>query len=137
MNRVFLLTALFLLCCISAADGEEWVSYSIGPSGESYYDPGNIITYLAEDIVQVWSRTIYSDEGKKLLEQDYKVSDISESKSLQEYNCRTREMRVIKAGYYNSSRKEVVNSGDKPSDWMNIPPGTRAENLYKIVCKQG
>ena len=118
------------------ADGKEWVSYSTGSSGESYYDSESIITYLIEDIVQVWSKTIYSDEGKKILEQDYKVPDISESKSLQEFNCHTRETRTITAGYYNSSQKEVINAGDKPSGWMNIPPGSRAENLYKIVCRK-
>ncbi len=120
----------------AVSEGEEWVSYSIGSSGESYYDSESITTYLDEDIVQVWSKTIYSDEGKKSLQQDYKVPDISESKSLQEFNCHTRETRTITAGYYNSSKKEVINSGDKPSGWMNIPPGSRAENLYKIVCKK-
>ncbi len=136
MNRVFLMTGLFFLWFISIAEGEEWVSYSMGSSGESYYDSESIITYLNEDIVQVWSKTTYSYEGEKLLEQDYKVPDISESTSLQEFNCHTREMRVMKAGYYNFSQKEVISSGDKPSGWMNIPPGTRAENLYKIVCRE-
>jgi len=120
----------------AVAAGEEWIRYSIGSSGESYYDTGSIITYLAEDIVQVWSKTIYSNEGKKSLQQDFKVPDISESKSLQEFNCHTRETRTITAGYYNSSQKEVINAGDKPSGWMNIPPGSRAENLYKIVCRE-
>ena len=120
----------------AVAEGGEWTSYSSGSSGESYYDSESIITYVAEDIVQVWSKTIYSDEGKKSLEQDYKVPDISESKSLQEFNCHTRETRIITAVYYNSSQKEVINAGDKPSDWMNIPPGSRAENLYKIMCRK-
>ncbi len=114
----------------------EWVSYSTGPSSESYYDSESIITHLTEDIIEVWSKTIYSDEGKKFLEQDYKVPDISESTSLQEFNCRTRETRTITAGYYNSAQKEVINTGDKPSGWMHIPPGSRAENLYKIVCRK-
>jgi hypothetical protein len=120
----------------AVAGGEEWVRYSMGSSGESYYDIESIITYLGEDIVQVWSKTIYSDEGKKSLQQDFKVPDVSESKSLQEFNCHTRETRTITAGYYNSFQKEVINAGDKPSGWMNIPPGSRAENLYKIVCRK-
>ncbi len=117
----------------AVAEGEEWVRYSIGSSGESYYDTESIITYLAEDIVQVWSKTIYSDKGKKSLQLDFKAPDISESKSLQEFNCHTKETRTITAGYYNSSQKEVINAGDKPTGWMNIPPGSRAENLYKLV----
>ncbi len=120
----------------TVTEGAEWVSYSTGPSGKSYYDSESIITFLAEDTVQVWSKTIYSDEGKKSLQQDYKVADISESKSLQEFNCHTKETRTITAGYYNSSQREVINAGDKPSDWMNIPPGSRAENLYRIVCRK-
>jgi hypothetical protein len=136
MDRLFLVMALFSLCLISVAEGAEWLSYSKGSSGESYYDSESIIIYLVEDIVQGWSKTIYSDEGKKSLEQDYGVPDISESKSLQEFNCRTKEMRTITEGYYNSSQKEVLNAGDKPSGWMYIPQGTRAENLYKILCKK-
>ncbi len=118
----------------AATEGRDWVSYSTGPSGESYYDSESITTYLAEDIVQVWSKTIYSDEGKKSLQQEYEVPDITESKSLQEFNCHTRETRTVTAGYFDSSQKEVINAGDKPGDWMNIPPGSRAENLFKIVC---
>jgi hypothetical protein len=120
----------------AVAEAGEWVRYSIGSSGESYYDTESIITYLAEDIVQVWSKTIYSDEGKKSLQQDFEVPDISESKSLQDFNCHTRETRTITAAYYNSFQKEVINAGDKPSGWMNIPPGSRAENLYKMVCRK-
>jgi hypothetical protein len=136
MHRLLLLVALFFLCFIPVAEGAEWVRYSTGSLGESYYDSESIITYLAEDIVQVWSKTIYSDEGKKSLERDFGVPDISESKSLQEFNCRTKEMRTITSGYYNPSQKEVLNAGDKPGGWMKIPQGTRAENLYKILCKR-
>ena len=128
--------ALFLLCFISVAEGEEWVLYSIGSSGKSYYYSKSIITYLTEDIVQVWSGTRYSDEGKKSLEKNFGVPDISESRSLQEFNCRTKEMRTLTTGYYNSYEKEVLNAGNKPSGWMSIPQETRAENLYKILCEK-
>jgi hypothetical protein len=113
----------------------DWVSYSMGSSGKSYYDAGSIVTFLTEDVIQVWSKTIYSDEGKRSLRQDLKVTDISESKSLQEFNCRTGETRIIQSGYYDSSRREVINAGENPTGWMKIPRGTRAENLYNIVCR--
>ena len=135
MNRVPLMMVLFLLCFIAVAEGAEWVLYGRGSSGVSYYDSESI-THPSEDIVGVWEKRIYSDEAIESIGQDFGVPDISESKGLSEFNCRTRERRIVRGWFYNSPMEEVRHTGHMPVGWLQIIPERNAENLYKIVCEK-
>ena len=118
--------------------GAKWLYYGMNSDSSKFYYDAESITYPANNIVRVQDKTIYSESARKSLEQytGAKGHDISQGGGLNEFNCHTREHRIIAATFYNSSGEIVPNNSDTGTDWMVIPPETVIEHLYKAVCKK-
>jgi predicted S18 family serine protease len=133
-----LIIIIISLSFISLAEAANWVYYRTDNELNKLYYEAESITYPAKTIVRVWGKTIFSEAGRKSLEKDIgtKASDIAEDRELFEFNCITREFRIINLTAYNSSGGVVSDASDKMRDWKAILPESIVESLYKEICKK-
>ena len=65
-----------------------------------------------------------------------KYKDLSYEQHLLEFNCADRESRTLKGTSYSRDGSVLSTYTPETPDWNKIMPGTVAEALYKIICKQ-
>jgi hypothetical protein len=120
------------LCFISLAEGANWVLFSQSiDNDKSYYDSESI-THPSEDIVRVWHKDILGESERKGFAQT-NVVEATEIRHLHEINCLTMEFRVI-SSIFLDSKGRIIQTKDNISDIKPIPPESKMELLYKIVC---
>ena len=147
MKKSFTL-AVFLgvfLCLSGLSTAAEWVSYSTDIlDNELFYDHESI-SFPSKDIVRVWGKRIYSEEGKKdeIAERTretlptYGFSELSHTLCQYELNCNTRERITVGCSHYSNSGN-VLDSFNVPKEqqkWKPIYPDSVANTLRKTVCE--
>ena len=122
----------------------DWVKYSMTEDGNVFlYDKTNITKSGGKNIVQVWTKWIYSNKER---EKELKVrrksgfsteewDKLSYSIFLNEIECKNKKLQVLSVTIYDTDGN-VLNKwdNDKPK-WTNIVPGSDGDVLRKKVCK--
>lgn len=82
------------------------------------------------DLVKMWSMTDYKQP------QAFKKIAINSDKSLDEYDCTKRRLRVLSTEAYSSrmGRGNVVHRDSSKSPWIPISSGNGSETLWNIAC---
>ena len=137
---------LFLIVgCVSSSnlvesgDDNDWV--------KNYTDTnGDVIFYKVEqrikDVVQVWGRRVFSDEGRKEFIKDRidnrlsveGMDKIDHFNTLYEIICNEKMDRVLSVVTYDADGK-VISSSVVETKWEYIVPNSIGDNFRKIVCK--
>jgi hypothetical protein len=135
---VLLLPFLIILLLVTPVNGsEDWVEYSSSNDGTNIYYKKVSIEHRTKDLVQVWFKVVFSDEGKK----DY-VDGMTERKwdkfshilILQEIDCKKQMVQILSITDYDTDGKVLeTKSPDKP-EWDNVIPGSMGDNLREKVC---
>ena len=149
INSVIFLSVLvlfLLIGCVSSSsnlvksgDDNDWVI--------NYTDMNNdVISYKVEkrikDVVQVWGRRVFSDEGRKEFIQDRidnrlsieGMDKLDHFNTLYEINCDKKTDRVLSVVSYDTDGK-VISSSVVETKWEYIVPNSIGDSFLKIVCK--
>ena len=115
--------------------GEDWKLFKKTEDAKFYYDKKDV-TPLAQKIVKVWIRQVYTKKGKmdmvNLVGPRYE--NLSYSVNSLEFNCGSKLIRFLSMTYY-SKNGNVLDLENPPDKWESIPSNSMFETLYKIVCK--
>ena len=115
--------------------GEDWKLFKKTEDAKFYYDKKDV-TPLAQKIVKVWIRQVYTKKGKmdmvNLVGPRYE--NLSYSVNSLEFNCGSKLIRFLSMTYY-SKNGNVLDLENPPDKWESIPANSMFETLYKIVCK--
>ena len=140
-----ILFTIGMVFLVSQAKGAEWINIGSDRDGTEYFYDSETITKLPTDIVNVWVKFQYSDEGRKKYIQERSsqglnvnlYDTLSYSLTLEEVNCATRKARTITFTNYSFdsavlllfSKKQQTSEG-----WEPVHPETMGERMYRAVC---
>jgi len=131
------ITLIIGLALFGFADvwGADWKLFKKTEDAKFYYDKKDV-TPLAQKIVKVWIRQVYTQKGKadmiNLVGSRYQ--NLSYSINSLEFNCGTKLIRFLSMTYY-SKNGDVLDLENSPDKWESIPPDSVFEALYKQICK--
>lgn len=141
----FLLFAIATFFQVPQAKGAEWISIGKDIFGNELYYDREILIKRSADIVEVWMKGVYSDEGRKQrIQERIKSKATVESYEklnyvleLQQINCDKRMYRIMEYADYSSDGgilyKFIVDQ--QPLEgWERIAPGSIGEQMHKTVC---
>jgi hypothetical protein len=124
---------------VKSGDDNDWVI--------NYTDTnGDIIFYKIEhrikNVVQVWGRRVFSDEGRKEFIKDRidngltveGMDKLEHFNILYEINCDEKTDRVLSVVTYDTDGK-VVSSSVVETTWEYIVPNSIGDTFRKKVCK--
>jgi hypothetical protein len=120
------------------ADWKQWIR--ISDESIYYYDTESI-THPSKNIVRVWTKYIFPEEGiRKRMKTGEKIAGIEDvldcRLSLYEVNCAQRMAREVSVFTYSMTGKFLPAYSDVfLKDWFLIEPESMAEILLKKVCK--
>jgi len=94
------------------------------------------ISRLPNNIVRVWLKITYSQEGITEVVTNYgpTFKDLFYSKIFTEIDCAESKYRILGSTYY-SSDDGVIHNDNSFSDWHFITPNSMARATFKEVCK--
>lgn len=137
----FLIILLFVTPVFGSSD--EWVEYDISKNGNIYsYNKGNI-KHRTKNIVQVWIKEVFSDEGREKIIQPMRKGGLpteeweklSHTLVLDEIDCKKRRYQILSVTHYDTDGKGFsIHLYDKPK-WDYIVPRSTMNTLRKKVCK--
>ncbi len=129
---------IFMLYAFSAAEGASWVSLISDSEGNQWYVDSESITHSSVDTVKAWEKTVYSEKekAKEISQHDPTYSDLKESTFLSEYNCITKERRILAFADYDSQGGEIYADKISTTEWRPISPESVSEALYQFVCEK-
>lgn len=141
---VIFLSFLFILllaCHLkSTSDWEEFRTHR----GNIYSYNNASIKHVTSDSIQVWLKTVYSDEGRERHSQYMKKHGLSASKewdklsdrlSLVEIDCKKEKARVLSVNYYDTDGGILNSESSNAQDWKPIAADSLWDVLRKKVCK--
>jgi len=116
--------------------GESWKYINQAYAGMYYYDADRI-TRQSEDIVRVWIKVLYTENGVHdmvlLLGKNFET--LSYAIALFECHCGDKKKEIVPIGFYSEDRKLLL-SAKQISNWNFMSPDTIDEVLCKILCEQ-
>ena len=134
------MTVLVGTLFVSTCGASEWVSYGADETGDMQFDRDSV-SWSSKETVTVWTRLVYSEEGKKSyissLQPDrlskYKYDELRNTDTLVEIDCRIKKAKLLLTEDYDTRGAPLL-SGNLPSQWYSIVPGSVADELRGIVC---
>ena len=125
----------FISFCFMEARGADWKPYAADNNGFSYYDSGSI-TRPSETIVRVWTKYVFTEGGRAgmVAKLGAKYRDVDRGLYYSELNCADKTFRLLSTTIY-SKEGAVIFSDSSVKEWKPIPPDSRGEVLYDMVCK--
>ena len=140
---VLFLPFLIILLLVTSVNGsEDWVEYGMS-KGDILLFNKDRITHKTKDIVQVWTKLIYSNDGREKYIQHMKASrrstkgldKLSHTMVLYEIDCKKKMYRTLSITNYDKDGIVLFShSSDKPNG-EHIIPDSIFEALQKYVCK--
>jgi hypothetical protein len=119
---------------VTSEDDYGWVKYDDNDEGIYSYKNVNI----DKDVIQVWNKKVFSDEGRKKFIQDMtkngKTFDkLSEGRDLIEIDCKNLRKRTVSTTLYDQNKVIFFQYYDE--EWSSIIPNSHGETILKEVCK--
>lgn len=114
-----------LLAVVSGGAMAEWVKVSENDAAFFYIDPATI--RRNGDFRRVWEM-----RNMKKIDKDGVMS----VRALMEYDCKEERSRILSISHHSEPvlGGKMLLSGDDPSTWRYVAPGTVFEDTFKIVC---
>jgi hypothetical protein len=115
--------------------GADWKPYDHSRNYWGYYDAQSI-TRPSENVVRVWVKHVYTEEGVMDMVGSFgKIyENLSYSLILNEINCVEKKYRILSA-YAKDNKGKVIHSSNDPTSWDFLPPDSMGDRLSKEVCK--
>ncbi len=139
----FIVAIIFFTGFPNVAGGSDWVYYGTGSPGDKYFYDKASIRNVSKNVIRVWTKVVYSDEGRTRKISDYKKDGysttgferLSETQNLWLINC-VDEIFTITEGRHHASDGRVLDmyKADK-TVWGYAAPDSAVESLMKMVCE--
>jgi hypothetical protein len=144
-NSFILLPFLIILLLVTTVNGSsDWVECERSNTGNVLFYNKVSIKHRTEDIVQVWYKLVYSDEGREeciqqLKNRGFLIKEewdrLSYRLALKEIDCKKEMSRFLSVIFYDTDGSVLSrDSYDKPK-WDYMVPGSMMDILRKKVCK--
>jgi hypothetical protein len=141
----FVLTAVSMFFLVTQAHGAEWVSIGGDTQGTKWFYDRKTLKILPNNIIKVWYKEVYSDEGRKMIiqrrvERGLEVKayqSLRYTLNLLQINCITRERRLMATSDYPTKGVALQSYAYEyqPSEgWNSMSPDSIGNTLYKAVC---
>ena len=93
----------------------------------------------SQDIVEVWTKSEYTEKGVADLVKKFgkHYENLSYSLELWEINCAEKKHRLLSITAYSEEGNILYTdqAGSRPPPWKIIPRGSIEESLYGALCK--
>jgi len=142
---VIFLSFLIIFPLVTTVNGnDDWVIYETSYGGDVYSYSKVSIKPKTKDMVQVWSKQVYSDKSReeviqKLMESGLftktELEKLSYNVILQEIDCKEKKSRIVSIRYYDKDSNVLYSSAVEKIIWTYIIPDTVTDILRKKVCK--
>ncbi|HTZ40285.1 MAG TPA: surface-adhesin E family protein [Syntrophales bacterium] len=141
--RISCFVVLFLFILANHAGAADWILFGQTATGDAYYDKSNI--YEAGGIIRVWTKDIYSKEGKMNTYQIMKnlghaiasPDVLSHQLILREFDCANEKMQSTALTVYTIDGAAIFSQSKSFDERKDIAPGSIFETLKNIVCNGG
>jgi hypothetical protein len=119
----------------------EWGFRGLLPRGTGYYDKSSI-KKINSQISQIWTVTIYNEQGKaaafSILKRQDKAPDnanvLYQESTLMEFDCANGKYRIAAINIYDEKDNLLLSVPDINGNWHDIVPNSINEKLKNIVC---
>jgi len=134
---IFLSFLIIILLVIPVNGSSNWVRYARSKGDILLYNKVNI-KHRTKHIVQVWTKIVFSDEGKETYirgSSNGKRDKLSFNKSLVEIDCMQERVRSLSFTQYNADGHVLMRLYHYKPEWIDIPPNSAMDMLRENVCK--
>jgi hypothetical protein len=119
----------------------EWGFRGLLPRGTGYYDKSSI-KKINSHISQVWTVTIYNEQGKEdafsILKRQDKAPDnpglLYQESTLLEFDCSNGKFRIASINIYDAQDNLLLSVPEINDQWHDVIPNSINEKLKNIVC---
>jgi len=142
VNSVIILPALIILLFVTPVLGSNWVVCEMDNFGVHFYNKERV-NHRTKDIVQVWTRLVFFDEGREtyILQKRSNIElsakgydNLSETLCVFEIDCKREMSRFLSMTDYDVNGN-ILYKTPKKSNWYYIKPSSIKDTLRKTVCK--
>jgi hypothetical protein len=146
MRKTTIIAAAVFLSFIAVAgqsrvEGAEWVPIAKGEMGTYAYDHESV-KKESGDLVQVWAKVAYSEQGKKdVIGYQKKAGfnmtgweDLSSESMLWTIDCKEKKMRYSTIIFHDSKGEMLDQENPASPEWEPIKQGSTGSALYNVVC---
>ncbi len=143
--------SLLSILSVCEVRGANWVPFEANNVGDVFYYDKESINNYSGNIVRVWDKEIFSEEGKKNLINVLVRTGLSEDKLLQkgydkvasktnliEINCKDKTAGILSLTYYyaDGSVLETFDLSGYDVPRIHINPESAIEKLHNKVCRK-
>jgi hypothetical protein len=143
VHSVIILPVLIILLLVTPVFGSsDWVECETNIYGGNYSYNVNI-KHMRKNIVQVWNKIVYSDEGRERYIQNMRdngmsiegYENLSETQRLIEIDCKKGMSNILSIIDYDKNGKILISDSYNNKEWNDIRIGSMMDTLRKKVCK--
>jgi len=139
--RIIFFSLFFFSVGNTENSSSDWVEYTRSKGLIFLYNTVSI-KHLTKDIVQVWDKSIYSDEAREkeiqsLIEYGSSTTGydkLSQKWVLHEIDCKKHRLRMLSIIEYDTD-SNVLYSDSIEREWDYLPPDSIWDTLRKKVCE--
>lgn len=135
----WVIAGVLLACGHSLAGEPEWVVLDENPLVSDFYYDKSTVSRSPQGVVTVWTRAVYSEQGKadalEILGKGKGYEKLSHTAFLYEINCPGGLSLLKQVIHYNDEGEKIseFNLAGK-TEWEKIDPDTRMGVLQEEVC---
>ena len=124
--------------------GANWIYLGKTITAETYYDK-NSIKEEDQNIIRIWIKAIYSEDGKKekfsflkrINKAPFSADTLSYELVLFEIDCLNNKARMYTGQAYDDKGEILVSAPKSFGEWGNISPDSQIAALRNTVCSEG
>ncbi len=119
----------------------DWEFVDANPAHSDFYYDKSSISRGPDGIISVWTKVVYTDEGKadtlKILKNAKAYEKLALTQFLYDIDCKGAKSRLKQIVHYDDkgNRIKEFNLAEK-TEWEEIPPYSRLESVTDEICPQ-
>lgn len=125
LRTIIFLPVLFVLILSNALWSANWVEYDASSKGDVYSYNKSSVKLVTADIIQVWQRYDFARA----------VKGVKSTTVLRQIDCQLNRSKVLSVIDYDLYGGVLHNNTNEDTDWKDIPPNSRLDELRKILCE--
>ena len=137
--KVTLIIVGFVIFSYAEGWAREWKLYSKTDSYECFYDAEDLIRSSSQNIVEVWTKSEYTERGVTEMVKKFgkHYGRLNYSLELWEINCAEKKDRLLSIAAYSAEGNILYTdqAGSRLPPWKIISRESVEESLYKALCR--
>jgi hypothetical protein len=147
LNYIICLLILLAVCCPSRVDAEttgaKWVFVGFTKYRDALFIDMNRLTREDDQRAQVWSRITPAERSKYYIQIQRDLKKVNKTfrefkylETLNEMNCRSRQIRYLKVIYFGREGQVIHATRDDSPSWRSVYAGSLWDSLLGNVCNE-